>query len=54
MDLRVTHDGKIADALFDPPLAPTVRDCVDREVGAMHFPKSADGFVATRSLELGH
>jgi hypothetical protein len=54
MDLRVTHDGKIADALFDPPLAPNVRECVDREVGAMHFPKSADGFVATRSLELGH
>jgi hypothetical protein len=54
MALRVTRDGKVGDALFEPPLAPTVRECVDREIGAMHFPDSPEGFVASRSLELGH
>jgi hypothetical protein len=54
MALRVTNDGKIGDALFEPPLAPDVRECVNREVGAMRFPSSEEGFVATRSLELGH
>jgi len=52
MALRVTTDGRVGDALFDPPLAPSVRDCVDREVGALRFPSSEAGFEAGRSLEL--
>jgi hypothetical protein len=50
--LRVTTVGKIGDALFDPPLAPSVQSCVDAQLGGMTFPASPEGFAATRSLEL--
>jgi hypothetical protein len=54
MSLRVTVDGHVGDALFDPPLAPSVRDCVDTAVGGIVFPRSAEGFAVDKNLELSH
>lgn len=54
MTLRVAPNGRVGEAVFTPPLAPSVRLCVDASVGSLAFPSSAEGFAVERTLELEH
>jgi len=52
MSLRIQGSGRVGEAVFTPPLAPSVRHCVDDSVGALKFQSSANGFAVDRVLEL--
>ena len=52
MSLRIQASGRVGEAVFTPPLAPSVRRCVDDSVGAMHFPSSPNGFAVEKVLDL--
>jgi hypothetical protein len=54
MSLRIQASGRVGEAVFTPPLAPTVRRCVDDSVGAMKFASSTSGFAVDRVLVLEH
>jgi len=50
--LHVDAKGTVGQALFAPPLAPAVGICVDAALETIRFPRSTDGFVIDRVLEL--
>lgn len=52
LTLRVDPKGTVGEAVFAPPLAPSVGTCVDDAIGTIGFPRSEGGFVAYRVLEL--
>jgi hypothetical protein len=52
LTLRVDPKGSVGEAVFAPPLAPSVGACVDQAIGTVAFPRSEGGFVAYRTLEL--
>lgn len=52
LTLRVDAKGAVGEALFAPPLAPSVGLCVDAALEKVRFPRSAGGFVVDRILEL--
>ena len=52
MALRIQANGRVGEAVFTPPLAPSVRRCVDDSVGAMRFPSSPNGFAVDKVLDL--
>jgi ferric-dicitrate binding protein FerR (iron transport regulator) len=52
MSLRIQGTGRVGEAVFTPPLAPRVRQCVDDAVGLMKFPASTNGFAVDKTLEL--
>jgi len=52
LTLRVDPNGVVGEAVFAPPLAPSVGACVDAAIGTIGFPRSEGGFVAYRVLEL--
>ena len=54
MSLRVQATGRVGEALFDPPLAPPVQECVDAKVGSIEFSASGGGFALDRVIELDH
>ena len=52
LTLRVAATGSVGEASFAPPLAPSVAACVDAALETVRFPRSTDGFVIDRVLEL--
>lgn len=52
LKLQIAPDGRVASEEFDPPLAPSVRDCATQGSKAAHFAPSHEGVSVTRTLEL--
>jgi hypothetical protein len=52
MSLKVQATGHVGEVLFDPPLAPAVKACVDARVGSIGFVASHGGFAIERVIEL--
>lgn len=52
LSLRVLPDGKVMQALLEPPLAPPVQSCIDGALGQIRFPASASGLSIEKTISL--
>lgn len=51
LTLRTTREGSVSEVAFDPPLAPSVQECVNAGTPALHAAPTRSGFGATRSVD---
>lgn len=52
LSLRVSPAGTVAEALFEPPLAPGVQQCIDSAMTGIRFPSTTLGLSLARNIEL--